>query len=49
MVVHWGGSAQCEVRMPALLQPDMLMNTLRLLCKPLDGGIPGADDIKPAA
>ncbi|MBH3259842.1 outer membrane usher protein [Serratia marcescens] len=35
MTVHWSGSPQCEVRMPAPLPPDMLMNTLLLPCHPL--------------
>ncbi|MFK8256352.1 outer membrane usher protein [Erwinia sp. AnSW2-5] len=32
MSVNWNGEAQCEVRMPAPLPPDMLMNTLLLPC-----------------
>ncbi len=35
MTVHWSGDAQCEVRMPAPLPADMLMNTLLLPCHPL--------------
>lgn len=36
MTVHWNGGAQCEVRMPAPLPLDMLMNTLLLPCHPLN-------------
>ncbi|CAI0775577.1 Outer membrane usher protein papC precursor [Serratia entomophila] len=36
MRVHWNGGAQCEVRLPAPLPADMLMNTLLLPCHPLD-------------
>ncbi|WP_232095980.1 outer membrane usher protein [Serratia rubidaea] len=35
MTVRWGGSAQCEVRMPAPLPADMLMNSLLLPCHSL--------------
>ncbi|MBC3378119.1 outer membrane usher protein [Serratia fonticola] len=34
MTVYWNGKAQCEVRMPAPLPPEMLMNTLLLPCQP---------------
>jgi outer membrane usher protein FimD/PapC len=47
MTVRWGGAAQCEVRMPTPLPPEMLMNTLLLPCHPLSAGAP--DDDKPAA
>ncbi|MBI0472087.1 outer membrane usher protein [Pectobacterium parmentieri] len=32
MTVHWNGNAQCEIRLPALLPADMLMNSLLLPC-----------------
>ncbi|HAT4999468.1 TPA: outer membrane usher protein [Serratia marcescens] len=35
MTVHWGGVAQCEVRMPSPLPAEMLMNTLLLPCQAL--------------
>ncbi|MFI8416176.1 outer membrane usher protein [Serratia sp. NPDC078593] len=35
MTVHWGGTAQCEIRMPAQLPENMLMNTLLLPCHPI--------------
>lgn len=34
MSVNWNGAAQCEVKMPAPLPPEMLMNTLLLPCYP---------------
>lgn len=37
MTVHWGGAAQCEVQMPMLLPPDMLVNNLLLPCRLLSG------------
>ncbi|KAG8212661.1 hypothetical protein J437_LFUL019432 [Ladona fulva] len=40
MTVHWNGGAQCEVRMPTPLPPDMLMNTLLLPCHPLKTPMP---------
>ncbi|MFT2793894.1 outer membrane usher protein [Serratia sp. T13T92] len=40
MAVHWNGGAQCEIRMPTPLPPDMLMNTLLLPCHPLNTSIP---------
>jgi outer membrane usher protein FimD/PapC len=47
MTVHWGGSAQCEVRMPTPLPADMLMNTLLLPCHPLSAGTMKQDtDVK---
>jgi outer membrane usher protein FimD/PapC len=44
MTVHWGGSAQCEVRMPSPLPVDMLMNTLLLPCHPLSTPSLSAND-----
>ena len=35
MVVHWNGSAQCEVRMPSPLPVDMLTHSLLLPCHPV--------------
>lgn len=35
MVVHWSGSAQCEVRMPSPLPVDMLTHSLLLPCHPV--------------
>lgn len=40
MTVHWNGGAQCEIRMPTPLPPDMLMNTLLLPCHPLNIPMP---------
>ncbi len=40
MAVNWNGNAQCEVRMPAPLPADMLMNTLLLPCHPLSAQTP---------
>ncbi|HAT3677425.1 TPA: outer membrane usher protein [Serratia marcescens] len=37
MTVHWGGAAQCEVQMPMLLPPEMLVNNLLLPCRALSG------------
>lgn len=36
MTVSWNGSAQCEVRMPAPLPAEMMMNTLLLPCHSLN-------------
>ncbi|HIE1061108.1 TPA: outer membrane usher protein [Serratia marcescens] len=49
MTVHWGGSAQCEVRMPSPLPADMLMNTLLLPCHPLSAPQEQEQDDAPAA
>lgn len=49
MTVHWGGAAQCEVRMPTLLPADMLMNTLLLPCHPVSAGGAEPDGDKPTA
>ncbi|MDU7767138.1 MAG: fimbria/pilus outer membrane usher protein, partial [Serratia marcescens] len=45
MTVHWGGTAQCEVQMPMLLPPEMLVNNLLLPCRVLAG----ADELKSGA
>ncbi|MEL5682467.1 outer membrane usher protein [Serratia nevei] len=45
MTVHWGGTAQCEVQMPMLLPPEMLVNNLLLPCRVLAG----ADELKNGA
>ncbi|MEL5246404.1 MULTISPECIES: outer membrane usher protein [Serratia] len=37
MTVHWGGAAQCEVQMPMLLPPEVLVNNLLLPCRALSG------------
>jgi outer membrane usher protein FimD/PapC len=49
MTVHWGGAAQCEVRMPTLLPADMLMNTLLLPCHPVSASGAEPDGDKPTA
>lgn len=49
MTVHWGGGAQCEVRMPTPLPADMLMNTLLLPCHPVSAGAPEPDGDTPTA
>ncbi|AKG69583.1 fimbrial assembly protein [Serratia fonticola] len=49
MTVHWGGVAQCEVRMPTPLPADMLMNTLLLPCHPVSASAPEPDGDKPTA
>lgn len=46
MTVHWGGSAQCEIRMPTPLPADMLMNTLLLPCHPLSADALAAEGAK---
>ncbi|HCR1077292.1 TPA: outer membrane usher protein [Enterobacter cloacae] len=37
MTVHWGGSAQCEVRIPGTLPAETLMSNFLLPCHPLPG------------
>jgi outer membrane usher protein PapC len=39
MTVHWNGAAQCEVRLPTPLPPDM-MSSLLLPCTPVVGSLP---------
>ena len=38
MTVRWNGAVQCEVKMPTLLPPEMLMNTLLLPCRAPSAG-----------
>ncbi|MBH3259860.1 outer membrane usher protein [Serratia marcescens] len=47
MTVHWGGAAQCEVRMPTPLPADMLTNTLLLPCHLLSSPAPAYEGKKP--
>ncbi|HHR6038865.1 TPA: outer membrane usher protein [Providencia alcalifaciens] len=45
MTVLWGGSAQCQVRMPTPLPADLLMNTLLLPCHPLSAVKDASQDV----
>jgi len=38
MKVSWAGHVQCEVKMPASLPADLLMNNLLLRCEPVGRG-----------